>query len=65
MPENEEIFALWQMVSDQRDFNGSLRAEAVLAILNIYNATIEDFELLMAFERAYREEAQKNKEKDK
>ena len=64
LPENENIFALWQIVSDQRDFNGALRTEAVLSVLEAYNGTLEDFEMIMAFDRVYRKEAKKYQEKE-
>ena len=64
LPENEIILSLWRIVADQRDFNGALRYESVLKVLEAYEATIDDFEMIIAFDRAYREEARKYQEQD-
>ncbi len=52
------------MVCDQRDFNGALRIEPVLKVVEAYGYGIEDFEKIMIFERIFREEREKYKDKD-
>ena len=64
LEENENILNLWRLVTDQRDFNGALRVEAVLNIVEAYNGTLEDFEMIMTFDRIYREEAKKYQKTD-
>ena len=52
------------MVCDQRDFNGALRIKPVLKVVEAYGYGIEDFEKIMIFERIFREEREKYKDKD-
>lgn len=61
LPENEHILRFWELLADQRDFNGALRIEAVISLLKIYNGTDEDLEKILIFDRTYRAEVEKHK----
>jgi hypothetical protein len=64
LSENENIYAFWQIIADQRDINGVLRIEAVISVLEVYDATLEDLEKIMVFDRVFRQEREKHKEED-